>query len=226
MRAPPPGPALRLPRQERSRRTLERVLDATEALLRDRTFEAIPVSQILVAAGTSAGAFYARFRDKDALLPALYERYERWVEDRARRSGARSPRGDRPLKEVVTWLARESVDLFRHRPSLLRAMALHVRRHPEKIDDETRARRARTMRYLRDALLSRRDEIGHPDPERAADLAVFFAFTTCREAILFRDAPHAAATRLDDAELEREVARMILAYLGARGASKSPPPNA
>ena len=73
----------------------------------------------------------------------------------------------------------------------------------------------REMSFLREAFLERRHEITHPDPERAVDVAIFMATTLIREAILFGDAPHAAATRLTQRELEREAARMVLGYLGA-----------
>lgn len=210
-----PAP-VRSPRQERSRRTLERVLDATEELLKERPFEDIPVKEIVRLAGTSVGAFYSRFRDKDALLPALYVRYDRWVGERARRAAAARPWEGVDLAGIVTWMVGEIAALFRHRRYLMRAMTIHARTRPEKIDRETRTRRTREMSFLREALLERRDEIGHPEPERAVDLAIFTAAAICRESILFGDAPHAAATRLTQRELERETVRMVLGFLGAK----------
>ena len=71
----------------------------------------------------------------------------------------------------------------------------------------------RQTRFLRDALLSNRNEISHPDPDRAVDLAIFMAAATCREWILFGDAPHARSTLPSDDELHREAARQMLGYL-------------
>ena len=60
------------PLQDRSRRTFEAILDATETLLARRPFEEISIAEIVLKAGSSTGSFYARFPAKDALLPALY----------------------------------------------------------------------------------------------------------------------------------------------------------
>lgn len=65
----------RAPRQERSRRTRDALLDAAEALLAERPFHEIAVSAILERAGAGAASFYARFADKSELLHALHERF-------------------------------------------------------------------------------------------------------------------------------------------------------
>ena len=66
---------VRPPRQARSQETLERILDAAEALVTEKGFEDSPVAEIVARADSSVGAFYARFHDKEGLLHALYERY-------------------------------------------------------------------------------------------------------------------------------------------------------
>jgi AcrR family transcriptional regulator len=215
---------VRQPRQDRSRRTLERLLDVTEELLEERPFEEISVGEIVRRAGTSVGAFYSRFRDKDALLPALYRRYDRWVGMEAKIARTAEPWAGEDLAGVVRWIVGEIATVFRTRRHLMKAMTLHARLRPDKIDRETRERRTREMSFLREALLSRRDEIGHPDPERAVDLAVFFTASAVRDAVLFHDAPHAESMRLTDDELDAELARQMLGYLspipsGASGSS-------
>ena len=62
-------------------------------------------------------------------------------------------------------------------------------------------------------LLECRDEITHPAPERAVDLAAYFIPAIGRDKILFGDAPHARSVQIDDTALEDEIIRMILAYL-------------
>ena len=76
---PVPVPELvwvRPPQQARSQLTLSRILDATEAILAEKSWEDAGVAEIARRAGSSVGAFYSRFRDKDALLvgaaPALH----------------------------------------------------------------------------------------------------------------------------------------------------------
>ena len=79
-RASEPPPSLaplrwaKPPRQARSQRTLERLLDAAEELIMERGSTGLTVSEVVRVAGSSVGAFYARFPDKDALLATLHER--------------------------------------------------------------------------------------------------------------------------------------------------------
>ena len=66
---------VRPPRQARSQETLDRILDAAEALVAEKGFGDATVADIARRAESSVGAFYARFKDKEGLLYALYERY-------------------------------------------------------------------------------------------------------------------------------------------------------
>jgi AcrR family transcriptional regulator len=201
------------PSQERSRRTLERLLDAAEALLQKQPLEAIAVGDLVRAAGSSIGSFYARFPSKESLLEHLYERYDRDLHRRFDEWLARRPWEASSLAERVAWIVRQFVSSFETRRHLLRALALHARCRPETIDAATRRRREALHARLAGILLERRAEIGHPDPERAVEFVVFMIGSTCREKLLFGRAPHAEATRLTAAELEAEVTRAALAYL-------------
>ena len=74
---PPTAPTLqwiRPPRQARTQETLERLLDAAEALLAEKRFEDVHITEIASRADTSVAAFYRRFNDKEGLLHALHER--------------------------------------------------------------------------------------------------------------------------------------------------------
>lgn len=65
---------VRAPQQERSRRTLKRILAAGLYLLEHQGRDALTVTGITKRAHTSVGSFYARFRGKDDLLRYLGER--------------------------------------------------------------------------------------------------------------------------------------------------------
>jgi AcrR family transcriptional regulator len=211
----PTRTALRQPLQERSRRTLEQLLVATERLLAKRSFEEISVEEIVNAARTSVGAFYARFRDKQALLPALYARYDRAVD--ARLEAAERRRSGETLEAAAAWIAREFVRTYREQPHLMRALALYVRAHPGEIDAETRARRKRQHEVFVRALLAHRARIRQAEPERAVARAIYFAVAALRDKALFGESTHAASIELDDDELVRECARLIVAYLTYEG---------
>jgi AcrR family transcriptional regulator len=64
-----PSPAL----QTRSRRTVESLTRATLRLLRSAEFDALTISEIVAAANSSIGSFYARFPSKEDFLFHLAE---------------------------------------------------------------------------------------------------------------------------------------------------------
>lgn len=65
---------LREPRQDRSRRTLRRILEAGLYLLEHEGPEALTITEITKRSRTSVGSFYARFNGKNGLLRYMGER--------------------------------------------------------------------------------------------------------------------------------------------------------
>lgn len=61
--------------QERSRRRVEAILDATEQLVVERGVEALTTREIAEAAGVPVASVYQYFADKEAVLLALVERH-------------------------------------------------------------------------------------------------------------------------------------------------------
>src|SRR5881227_870255 len=66
--------ALRPPLQNRSRASLERVLEAGQQLLEEEGWEGFTVQEVSRRAGVSIGSIYARAPSKDALILAVYDR--------------------------------------------------------------------------------------------------------------------------------------------------------
>jgi AcrR family transcriptional regulator len=65
----------RVPQQQRSRDTLERVLDAADALLARDGADALVTTRVATEAGVSVGSLYAYFPDKEAIAEALALRH-------------------------------------------------------------------------------------------------------------------------------------------------------
>ena len=210
------GPELRWvrpPQQARSQETLERLLDAAEHLVAEKGFEDTGVAEVARRAGSSVGAFYARFQDKDALLHALYERYQQ--EAIATTDAALEPArwADARIAEILETVVRFLVSLYREQVGLIRAFV--VRAH---IDPDFHARREHMLSYVNERLsallLARRDEIAHPDPEKAAAFGLTLVFATLDNVMLFGEL-RSGALALGDDELALELTRTYLAYLGA-----------
>jgi AcrR family transcriptional regulator len=203
-------------KQARSQATVDKLLDAAQALLASGELAAVTVPNIAKRAGVSVGVVYRRFPNKDALLRAVFERYF----DRARESNAHGV--DLQWWEGISLpdITRSIVDSvvaghLRHR-AFLRAM------HDYKQHADARFRRrlddlnAESTRAVADLLLTRRDEMHHPDPERGVRLALFMVAASMR-----------AVTRVDESALHpfgivegklgAELTRAVLGYLGVKG---------
>jgi AcrR family transcriptional regulator len=163
-------------------------------------------------ADSSVGAFYARFRDKDGLLYALYERY--LEQAMATTDAALDPeRWDgATITEVLAAVVPFLVSVYREREGLIRAFVL--RNH---LDPEFRARQERLSHHVSEGLsrllLARSAEIRHPDPRRAASFGLTLTVNTIESVVLFGEM-RSSELALSDDELARELIRVFLAYLG------------
>lgn len=82
-------------KQDRSRKTRDALIAATWRLLQEQAWQALSINDIVKLAGSSVGAFYSRFTDKEALLEALAAEWleDRWVQ-RARGFASLEPDAD------------------------------------------------------------------------------------------------------------------------------------
>ncbi len=157
---------VRKPHQDRSRRTLERLLDAAESLLQERGFDNVTVAEIARQAGSSVGAFYARFRDKNGLLHHLHERF--CDEAMATADAALAPAewADASAEEILSAMITFMVETFQSRNGLFRAFLLHGCTDP-RFQERGQRLGEHFLGRLTALLLARADELGHPDPEFA-----------------------------------------------------------
>ncbi len=215
--APPPDSGLRAPQQDRSKRTLSRLLDAAEELLRSGGAAAVTVPAVAAAARSSVGSFYARFPDKSALLRTLHERAcEQSVAtaaaalDPARWTGV-------PTRELVRAFVAFAVRVFTERRPMMLAFSAELAKDPGFAERRARCA-AEIARALRGLLLERRSEIGHPDPPRAIDMSLRLvtAVLEQRNGLTVDAVPETATS---DEELTAELTRAVLGYLEVRGAA-------
>ena len=208
-----PAPT-RPPRQTRSRATLDRLLDATAALLAEGPLVEPSVAEIARRAGASVGAVYGRFPDKEALLDCFDERF--FVLARASCDEFFDSAGWRQasLHDSVAQLVSLLVCNHRRYRGVLRALTLRALARP---GSPFRERADRHNRYVLERvkahLLTRPEPVGHPDPARAVELAFLFTVGAVRQVVLFDEVGGLAAP--GDEQLAAELTRAFLAYLGA-----------
>mgnify|MGYP001248598966 CR=1 FL=1 len=207
------------PRQARSRAREEALLRAATKLMAKRPFEAISVTEIAAAAGTSVGGFYARFGTKEGVLHHLDARI---IEDAlAGFDDALSDdrMADATVADVVRAYAGIMIRKFRqHRESLTTIIRVARGGDPEWAA-RARAFNTKVHGRLRALLTARRNEIAHPDPDLAIELGLAFASAVARETVL-GNSLRAYPVAVSDDRLIAELTRMWTGYLTGRMPSK------
>ncbi len=200
-------------KQDRSRETQDRILRATERLLERELFESISIRQIVDEAGTSIGSFYARFRDKDALLTVLYAEYDQQLKQRVADLET-SVAAAGSLDETAEIIVQHLVDTWGEIPNLSRALFEYVTRSPKSAESKKISdRRRKQYAFLIDALLNFRSEITHDDPKRAAELGLYFMAVACRNRLHYPLAPQSRTLKIPKKELCQELVRLLTGYL-------------
>jgi AcrR family transcriptional regulator len=112
---PPPVTPRKVPRQERSRLTVEAILDAAARVFERRGYAAGTTNRIAARAGVSIGSLYQYYPNKDAVLVAL--------------AGRHLDEGAAALEPVIAGLVRDAPPLADGARRLVEAMvALHAER--------------------------------------------------------------------------------------------------
>ena len=112
-KASAPDPLVRGPRQDRSRKTLRRILDASIFILEHDGPDALIVTTITKRARASVGSFYARFRGKEDLLryvgeDALSQSLVAWEE----LWGGLYASGSKDVREISSKLIEGLTELY------------------------------------------------------------------------------------------------------------------
>jgi len=159
----------------------------------------LTVQEVARRAGLATGTLYTRFANKDALLRAFTAAFF----DRARRTADTLLDDTRwrslAPRQLVATIVRTLVKSYRAKRSLLRALHLYVRTHP---DTDFRAEAAGFnsdfVRRLTGLLLRHRHAIAHPAPDRAVLLGLLVVDAAAKETILFGDGRPADLAVSDD----------------------------
>jgi AcrR family transcriptional regulator len=176
--------SVRPPKQKRSRQSLERVLEASMQLLEEQGFDAFTIQDVSQRADVSVGAIYARFGNKESLLRAVHKHAMEAITAAHGGVAAADGRPTKPARDVVVDAVKQVAAVFRGNEKLLRAFM-----HLGAVDDEISRRGSEGSRDLarqfRAAVLAHRDEIAHPSPELAVDVAFRMAYCTFARQVMY-----------------------------------------
>jgi len=153
------------PKQDRSRASFERILDAAGEILEREGYDGLTLRAVSRKARTSIGSLYCRVKSKDDLIRVVqshvlakldaesdgFTDIEKWKEVE--------------LNSLVPFLVRELGEFMRRNAAILRA--LQSRADLPVIVGQGEQSFWRLANHFQRVLLLHRSEIKHPQPERA-----------------------------------------------------------
>ena len=167
------------PVQTRSHYTLKKLLDATEALLNENSWLEISISDIVKAADTSVGSFYARFQDKDTLLRYLSARLTNETAESIQKFIRNNPSVS--LEQTLRAVVRYLVDVHKARAGLIRTLTVLPRSYRKRSFFDDGMRNAKAFQNLVQQL------VRHGISESKASFVLFVIVNAVRERFLFAE---------------------------------------
>jgi AcrR family transcriptional regulator len=107
---------VRTGQQARSKRTQESLLDAAAVLFSEKGVDATSVVDVAERAGCSVGSLYHHFRDKRALLYAVFERMGEQLQSTAREAVDPARWRGASIEDILRGYLNFSLEVGRDRP--------------------------------------------------------------------------------------------------------------
>jgi AcrR family transcriptional regulator len=205
------SPMSKPPKQERSRASFEKALEAAADLMRERGDDSFTLQEVSQRSGVSIGSIYGRVEGKaelvravqDRILGGLGPRQEAFV-DAMRRQGG-------PLVTFIPRMIEEWAELMRSNATILRAIMTVANRDPQ-IEQRGSQSHTRFKARLIELILEHRDEIRRENPERAAEACFTICYSTIARYLGFGTSSDASGQG-DWSSLKHELGIMAVAYL-------------
>ena len=181
--------------QERSRLTVEALLEATARVLMKDGYDRASTNKIAAVAGVSIGSLYQYFPSKEALVAAVIDRHMHEMMQAVRDALAKV--ATRPIEVAARELVSVMLDAHRVNPKLHRVPAEQTPRTGRLENIEAIDREAYAL--VRGYLEAHRDELDVVDPDVAA-----FVCVTAVEALT-----HAAVVRRPEILTDEKAGRLV-----------------
>lgn len=204
------------PKQTRSRDTQERVLQALEEMLSERFFEQITIRDLAARTGVASGTIYRRFKDKEALLPVLYERFDHlkseWANEFWDDFDLDTERG---VTARIGHLVGKHLAFYKAHAPILRTVYLYMRLHGELSLEDIDEKRQSLYQHILEPVLAalESEELVEPGADQVR-LILLLLISSINERVLFGDLKPARILQIDDETFVTELTAALHAYLG------------
>lgn len=194
--------------QERSRATVDALLEATARILIKEGYDKASTNRIAEVAGVSIGSLYQYFPSKEALIAAVIDRHTQNISEVTRKALVKA--AAMPIEDAARKFVSVAIDGHRVNPKLHGVLAEQIPRVGRLNNIEANVRDGYAV--IRGYLEAHREEIDVADLDLAA-----FVVVTVVEALT-----HAAVLRRPDILVEEkaerfvdDVTRLVVRYLRA-----------
>ena len=197
---------LKQPQQPRAQRTVERIVEATRALVIELGVDAITTNKVAERAAVNIASLYQYFPNKEALLGAVLESYFRTITRTA--NDLLDALGDVSVEESTRLWAQLAIGQFRANGGLMAELL----RNYDLLATLPAGRELEyhLMEAMRRFLLRQRDRLGVTDLDRA----IYVAFHACT-AVLTRHLLEPMSYYRDE-EIVTELAQLMAGYFYRR----------
>lgn len=199
----------KLASQERSRSTVDALLEATARVLLIEGYDRASTNRIAEVAGVSIGSLYQYFPSKEALVAAVIDRHTQQVSQVTRKAVVKMAAS--PIEVAAREFVSLGIEGHRVNPKLHAVLSEQIPRVGRLENIETNLREGHAL--VRGYLEAHRDEIDVADLDLAA-----FVLVTVVEALT-----HAAVLRRPDIltgekarQFVDDVTRLVVGYLRTR----------
>ena len=208
----PAPPGVFVPKQERSTRTQAAILNAAREMMSEGGIESLTISGVAARVGLTKGAFYARFRNKDALLHALFEETYEINQEAIDDLISRVRDAHASLTEIITTFVPPALELVRESSALFRLFGSD---HSGPPNDQDRAvlLLEGAIAPIRSLLREHASEIPGREPDTCAAMLVVLVQGMVDWSMLLRQSENSLVPTDDDV-LASEITRAALGYLG------------
>lgn len=208
-----PAALTRAPQQGRSRASYERMIAAASALMRERGSDDFTLNEVAQRGQVSIGSIYNRFPSKDVLIHVVQEMALAALDADQhaliQSASAKADSLDALIKLIVGGLA----DTLQAHAEIMRPLMGRSTVDPVIAASGKKSYLA-VERAVCEALLARRSEIVHPEPERAVLSAYRIMYAAIARYLGFGSAVTAAGEG-DWRHLKTDLGRMCSAFLGS-----------
>jgi AcrR family transcriptional regulator len=206
---------VRTPKQNRSRKSFDKAVDAAVALFVERGSDAFTLADVASRSGVSTGSIYTRVDSKDDLLRAAHAREMARFAEQTREAFSTDIPDDESFADTIARVIRQLAGLLRDNAPVLAAFMRRAGQDPV-IAENGKTTHAEAVKCFREALLARREDIRHPDPDHSVTWSFTVAYSVLARWLGLGTEPTAAGEGDWDVILT-DLTEMITTFLANPG---------